>query len=223
MLRRLAVVVATAVAVVATAAAPARADDEIGLSADGVTWSAQLSAPLFATGFRIVPGDTESRTFQVRNDGPTAGILTVSVVASDPDGLLGSGDLDLAARVGSGPWRPVGAGTTEAATRLPVARGARTTVTIRAGFDAASTRQAQSVPFSVRLRLAEDGEVGGVDENGGGSGDGGDRGGDVGGVGTGLPGTGTSVAPGLLVLAAGLIGGGLALVRRREREEGRHA
>lgn len=217
MLRRLAVLVTTALAVVATAAAPAHADDEIGLSTDGVTWAEQLSAPLFAPGFRIVPGDAESRTFRVRNDGPSAGLLTVDVDSADPDGLLGSGDLAIEARVGAGPWQPVAAGTTRTATRLKVAEGAQTTVTIRASLDWASTRQDETVPFSVRLQLSEDGDVGGIDEgNGNGHGDGD---GEVGGESEGLPATGSAVAPGLLWLAAGLVGAGLALVRRRDRDD----
>ncbi|WP_418063229.1 LPXTG cell wall anchor domain-containing protein [Pimelobacter simplex] len=219
MFRRLAALATTAVAVVATAAAPAHADDEIGLSTDGVTWAEQLSAPLFAPGFRIVPGDAESRTFRVRNDGPSAGLLTVDVDSADPDGLLGSGDLTIEARVGAGAWQPVAAGTTRTATRLKVAEGAQTTVTVRATFDWDSTRQDQSVPFSVHLQLSEDGEVGGVDEgNGNGNGNG-DGGGEVGGESEGLPATGSAVAPGLLWLAAGLVGAGLALVRRRDRDD----
>ncbi|NGZ99688.1 LPXTG cell wall anchor domain-containing protein [Nocardioides sp. W3-2-3] len=74
----------------------------------------------------------------------------------------------------------------------------------------------QQVPFRVLLNLEEDGSVGGIDQgNGGGNGDG-----SVGGVEDGgLPATGSAVAPGLVWLAAGLIGGGLALVRRRTRGE----
>lgn len=216
MIRRLASIGATAAAVVALAAAPAHADDEIGLSRDGVTWSETLAAPLFDPGFRFVPGDVETRSFQVRNQGPSGGLLTVQVLAADPSALLSADDFTIEARVANGPWVDVEAGTTPVRTELPVARNARTQVAIRATFDADSTRQLQQVPFRVLLNLEEDGSVGGIDQgDGNGDGDG-----SVGGVQDGaLPATGSAVAPGLVWLAAGLIGGGLALVRRRTRGE----
>lgn len=218
MIRRIASIGATAAAVVALAAAPAHADDEIGLSRDGVTWTETLAAPLFDPGFRFVPGDVETRSFQVRNQGPSAGLLTVQVLAADPSALLSADDFTIEARVANGPWVDVEAGTTPVRTELPVARNARTQVAIRATFDADSTRQLQQVPFRVLLNLEEDGSVGGIDQ-GNGNGDG-DGDGSVGGVEDGgLPATGSVVAPGLVWLAAGLIGGGLALVRRRTRAE----
>lgn len=220
MIRRLASIGATAAAVVALAAAPAHADEEIGLSQDGVTWTETLAAPLFDPDFRFVPGDVETRSFQVRNQGPSAGLLTVQVLAADPADLLLADDFTIEARVANGPWVDVEAGTTPVRTELPVAQDARTQVAIRATFDFASTRQVQRVPFRVLLTLEEDGSVGGIDQ-GDGDGDGnGDGDGSVGGVSDGgLPATGAAVAPGLVWLAAGLIGGGLALVRRRSREE----
>lgn len=221
MIRRLASIGAAAAAVVTLVAAPAHADEEIGLSRDGVTWSQELDAPLFDPGFRFVPGDVETRSFQVRNDGPSAGLLTVQVVATDPSALLLADDFTIEARVAGGAWVDVEAGTTPVRTELQVAQGAQTQVAVRASFDWESTVQVRSVPFRVVLTLEEDGDVGGVDEgNGNGDGDGdGNGGGDVGGESDGLPATGSAIAPGLFWLAAGLIGGGVALVRRREREE----
>lgn len=222
MIRRLvAPIVSVAIATVTLAAAPAHADDEVGLSRDGVTWSTELSAPLFDPSFRFVPGDQEVRSFRVRNDGPSAGVLTVDVVASDPDLLLADGDFTLEARIGNGAWLPVEAGTTRAATELAVAQGVQTQVSVRASFDWDSTRQVDSVPFHVELTLSEDGDVGGVDEgdgDGNGNGDG-DVGGQVGGAEDALPDTGSAVAPGLLWLAAALVGTGIALVRRRDRRD----
>lgn len=216
MIRRLASIGAAAAAVVALAAAPAHADDEIGLSQDGVTWTETLGAPLFDPGFRFVPGDVETRSFRVRNQGPSAGLLTVQVLAADPSALLLADDFTIEAQVADGPWVDVEAGTTPVRTELKVARNAQTQVAIRATFDPDSTRQLQQVPFRVLLTLEEDGSVGGIDQ-GGGDGDGD---GSVGGVEDGgLPATGAAVAPGLVWLAAGLIGGGMALVRRRSREE----
>lgn len=219
MIRRLVSIGAAAAAVVALAAAPAHADDEIGLSYDGVTWSEELPAGLFESDFRFVPGDVEVRSFRVRNEGPSAGRLTVDVIASDPDDLLVADDFVIEARVTGGDWIDVGPGVTNAGADIAIPQGAQTRVYVRAAFDWDSTRQLQRVPFRVRLYMAEDGDVGGVDDgNGNGNGDGG--GGDVGGVEGSLPDTGSPLGAGTIWLAAGLIGAGLALLRRgRDREE----
>lgn len=217
MIRRLVSIGAAASAVVALAAAPAHADDEIGLSYDGVTWSEELPAGLFEPDFLFVPGDVEVRSFLVRNEGPSDGRLTVDVIASDPDDLLVADDFVIEARVTGGDWIDVGPGTTTAGADLAIQQGAQTTVYVRATFDEDSTRQLDRVPFRVRLYMAEDGDVGGVDD-GNGNGNGG--GGDVGGVEDALPDTGSPLGAGTIWLAAGLIGAGLALLRRgRDREE----
>lgn len=215
MIRRWASIVVTAIAVVALGAAPAHADDEIGLSRDGVTWAPQLSGPLFAPDFRFVPGDVEVRSFRVRNDGPSAGVLTVDVVATDPDALLVSDDITIEARVGTGAWLEVDAGTNRVATEIKVPEGAQSQVQVRATFDWDSTVQLLEVPFRLALTLSEDGDVAG-EEEGNGDGDG-----EVGGQESGLPDTGSAVGPGTIWIAAGLIGAGLALVlpRRNRREE----
>ncbi|WP_436699899.1 hypothetical protein [Nocardioides sp. BYT-33-1] len=215
MIRRLAALVAAALLAVGAAAAPAYADDEIGLSTDGVTWLPQLTAPLYDSAFRWVPGDVEERSFRVRNDGPSAGELSVEVLAADPVGLLASPDLQLEARVGQGPWTEILAGTTKVQpTVLAVPRGADTSVTVRGTFrPETTTRFHEIADFEVRVTLAEDGEVAGVEDEGG------DEAGDV--AGGALPDTGSPVGIGLIWLAAGLVGVGLALVRpaRHRRQE----
>lgn len=220
MIRRLATVVTAAVLAVGAAAVPANAD-EIGLSEDGVTWTDSLVEPIFEPEFVFVPGDVEVRSFQVRNDGPSDGVLTVDVIASDPDDLLLNDDFLVEAQVGSGAWVGVEPGTTRAGTELQIAQGDRTDVRIRASFLPESTSQLERIPFSVRLTMSEEGDVGGVDD-GNGNGDGGSAGGgDVGGIDAGgLPDTGSPIETVLLWLAAGLIGAGSALVRpRRGRRE----
>ncbi len=222
MIHRLVVLVATAFLAVGLVAAPAAADGEIGLSYDGVNWTTSLSTPMFAPGFTWVPGDVEQRSFLVRNDGPSAGEVTVDVLAEDPNGLIGSPDFVLEARLGTGTWSRIVGGTTQLQpAALNIARGANTTVTVRGSFRSETTaRMDQMAPFSVRVTMSEDGAVAG--ESSGGKGKGGKNGdGDVGGqedVG-GLPGTGNAVSASLLWLAAGLIGGGIALVRRRGTRE----
>lgn len=215
MIRRFASIGITAAAVIALGAAPAHAEDEIGLSRDGVTWTPELTAPLFAPDFRFVPGDVEVRSFRVRNDGPSAGVLTVDVIATDPDALLLSDDFTIEARVASGPWIDVDEGTNRVVTQIKVPEDAQSQVEIRATFDWDSTVQLLEVPFRVRLTLSEDGDVAGEEE-----GNGNGNGGEVGGEEDSLPDTGSPVGAGTIWLAAALIGAGLALVRpRRERGE----
>lgn len=215
MIRSLAASAAVATLGVVGAAAPAFADDEIGVSRDGVSWSRQLDAPLFDEGFLWVPGDVEQESFLVRNDGPSAGEVTVDVLAEDPDGLLASDAFTLEARVGTGPWVEVldGSTTPEPAV-LDVPEGARTRVTVRGTFAPETTDHMDEVaPFRVRVTMSEDGDVGGED-------DGGDDGGDVGGTDDGLPDTGSPLGAGLVWAAAALIGAGIALVRPgRDRRE----
>jgi hypothetical protein len=54
-------------------------EDAIALSWDGDSFDTFLSGALFPSP-RVVPGDTEVRTFVVRNDGPGPGILTAEIV-----------------------------------------------------------------------------------------------------------------------------------------------
>jgi len=205
-IRSLAVTAALATLAVVGAAAPASADDEIGLSRDGVAWSRQLDAPLFDDGFLWVPGDVEQASFLVRNDGPSDGELAVDVLAEDPDGLLTSDVFVLEARVGTGEWVGIDPGTTALApVVLDVPEGARTRITVRGTFlPEATDHQDEIAPFRVRVTLSEDGDVGGVTE---GNGDG-----EVGGQDA-LPDTGSPFGMGLVGIAAALIGAGIALVR----------
>lgn len=214
MIRSLAATAALATLVVVGAAAPASADDEIGLSRDGVSWSHQLDAPLFDDAFVWVPGDVEQESFLVRNDGPSDGELAVDLLAEDPDGLLASEAFLLEARVGTGEWVEVGAGTTAVTpTVLDVPEGARTRVTVRGTFQPETTDHMDEIaPFRVRVTLSEGGDVGGEDDGNGG--------GEVGGQDA-LPDTGSPLGSAVIWVAAALIGAGIALVRpgRENRKE----
>jgi len=204
MIRRLASLLAAAALAVVVTAAPASAADEVGVSQDGVTWSSQLTAPLFANGFLWVPGDVEERSFHVRNDGPSRAEVVVDVVAADPAGLLASPDLLLEARVGSGPWAEIQAGATRLQpARLHLPRGARTTITVRGSFRPETTASMDQVaPFEVRVTMSDARKVAGAGAVG-------QQGGGV------LPDTGSGMGVGLLALGAALVGAGAALVRRR--------
>ena len=212
MIRQLAPIAAAVLAVGVTAA-PAAADGEIGLSQDGTTWTRELDLPLFDDdGFVWVPGDVEQDSVLVRNDGPSAGEIAVEVVAEDPDGLLASEAFLLEARVGTGDWVEIGAGTTALAPAvLDIAQGARTEVAVRGTFRPETTdHEDELAPFRLHITLSEDGDVGGEDDSAGGAGGGGD-----------LPATGSAFGWTTICLAAGLIGAGIALVRpdRSRRRE----
>lgn len=209
MIRCIASLGAAVVMTVGATAAPAHAEGEVGLSNDGSTWGSTLATPLFEPDFVWVPGDVEERSFLVRNDGPTAALLTVDVGAADPDELLAEDDFLVQARVGDGRWVEIEPGDTRLHQgELPVAEGATTTVTLRGTFRPESTRQNGVIPLRAEVTLVEDSETGGVED---GTGDG-----NIGGLDDdSLPDTGSSVASVLLWVAATLIGAGLALVLPR--------
>ena len=73
-------------------AGAARAD-EVGLSLDGQVWTSVLRRPLFDPAFRWVPGDTETRSLWVRNQGPTPASMRITLRTTDPDLLLARDDL----------------------------------------------------------------------------------------------------------------------------------
>ena len=60
---------------------PARAEGELALSSDGVTWTGSLRTPLFDAAERWVPGDERTASFWVANR--AAGRAEVSIVATD--------------------------------------------------------------------------------------------------------------------------------------------
>jgi len=70
---------ALAVILALVAAEPAAAADEIQLSDDGVTYGSNLAAPLIPGLPVLVPGDTLSESFWVRNSGPSQAYLTVTL------------------------------------------------------------------------------------------------------------------------------------------------
>jgi LPXTG-motif cell wall-anchored protein len=204
----LALTVAAAVAAAALGAAPARADDEIGLSLDGRHWSDELRRPLFDPGFRWVPGDTETRSFFVRNEGPSDARMTVRVVSDDPAGLLADEDIDLRARAAGSEWVRFSNGqdVTELVEEA-IGQGGRARIDVRVAFDPSSTNQSMSevLPLEVVVTLTEDGPLpdDGNDEEPDGI----------------LPGTGGVVDPWVVVLGAALLAGGIALLAGRRRGE----
>lgn len=187
-------------------AAPAHAADEIGLSPDGITWASALSQPLFDPDFRWVPGDSETATFYVRNQGPTSAFMTIEARSADTDLLLSNEDIALRARVGGGDWVDLDNGVpTSSLTAQSIGQGEAVRVDVNAIFDPASTNQSQykelALAFTVTLFDSLEG--------------GGDDDGDDGGTGGLLPGTGAEVSVWLLLAAGLMLMVGAALVRRR--------
>lgn len=193
------------VVVLAWSPLPSQAADEIGLSPDGVTWVDELTVPLFEPERRWVPGDEETRSFWIRNQGPSGAEMTVEALALDGDQVLAD-DLGLSARVDDGPWESLGVERRSqnlAVEPLQVGRSAR--VDLRVNFDSASVNQTQrlALPLTLRITLAEaiptqDGEAG---------------------AGTLLPGTGATLGWQVLLLALCLALVGALVTARRSLED----
>ncbi|MEZ0580026.1 LPXTG cell wall anchor domain-containing protein [Nocardioides sp. MH1] len=203
--------------VLAATAAPACADEEVGVSSDGRHWHADLRTPLFDPAFRWVPGDRQVRSFYVRNQGPTRARMSLEVRSRDTGHLLPDDDVDLAARAAGGPWVELENGRAGGiVVQDALDAGSRVRVEVRVAFNPASTNQSEvrRLPLTFRVLLAQDGPGG----DGPGSGPGGD--GAVTGV---LPSTGNGVQTWFVWLGAALVGAGLALVAaaRRRGEEAR--
>lgn len=214
-------------ALVGFAAAPAQAAGELGLSPDGTTWGSALPGPLFDPASRWVPGDSEVRSFYVRNQSGDDGILDVALVTGPVETLIATGDLKVSAKVGNGPYSSAETtGSHLLVNQVFVPSGAVRKVNVKIDFDPASSNQSQllRLDFHFNVTLSQDASaVQPPTGNGGnGNGDGGNGNGASGGHGTGLPGTGTTLEPWMLLVGAGLVGSGLGLIgaaRRRGHTE----
>jgi LPXTG-motif cell wall-anchored protein len=189
--------------------APARAEEEIGLSLDGRHWRSELTAPLFDPAARWVPGSRETRSFFVRNQGPTGARMSIEVRSRDSGRLLPDHDIGLTVRAAGGPWAALENGQPVATLlRGALVRDERVRVDVRVVFDRASTNQSQvrRLPLTFHVRLVGAGADADVPDDGPDA----------------LPDTGSLVEPWIVWLGAVLIGGGLALVlaaRRREADD----
>lgn len=185
--------------------ASAHAADEIGLSRDGVSWASTLPGGLFDDAFRWVPGDSETESFYVRNQGPSNAFLTIEVRSADTDELLSNDDIALRVRVDNGPWVDLENGDRgESLTQQSIDRTDAVQVDVNATFDPASTNQSQTknLALSFVVTLADSRQGGGDSDN------------DL------LPDTGAQIS-GWLVIAAGvMLAVGAGLVRRREVRHG---
>lgn len=206
-------------------ALPAAADDSvIELSRDGVTWGPDINEPLFDPAMRWVPGDSETSSFYVRNNGGSLGDLAIDVIAGRAGELIDSGDLSITAMGGGGTWQTINdGGQHRLLTALDLADGKVARIMVKVDFDASSLgdTQLESAPLKFVVTLSRaasligDGGTGGAEPGSGG----GKGSGSAGVLGL-LPDTG---APGFrwVALAAILLGCGSALLIDDQRERRR--
>ncbi|MFT4299492.1 MAG: LPXTG cell wall anchor domain-containing protein [Aeromicrobium sp.] len=189
-----------------TVSAAHAADGAVGVSADGVTWTSALAHPVFDPEMTWIPGDSETGSFFVRNQGPSAAYLTIEARSTDADALLASGDIDLRARIAGGEdWVVLDNGVpSQRLVDQPLARSAVVEVEVNATFDAASANQSQTkrlaVDFDVTLTEASD------------AGDGSGTAGNSGGL---LPTTGAAISVWTAAAGAALLAAGSWIMRRR--------
>ncbi|WP_453983865.1 LPXTG cell wall anchor domain-containing protein [Brevibacterium casei] len=148
-----------------TAAEAAPTDTAIQMSWDGSAYSDTTTETF--VGFPVtVPGDSTSRTLTVRNDGPTDGTLTVSIVDVDlltadiPDEFYD--DLRIDWKRGSSSIKDLAAAGTTRIMEIPLAKGETTPVTIGYDFPIEATSGnksnvgARQGSFDVLLELGGD-------------------------------------------------------------------
>lgn len=195
---------AMAIGLVLVGATPASAADELGLSRDGVTFTSSLSGSLFDPAFTWVPGDVESETFYVRNQGDATARLTVDILGEQVSDLISSGDLHVTASSGSASQTISDKDDHRLLTIPGVEPDEIVPVTVTVAFDDASTNETQllSSDLSFRINLKQTSAV---------LGEGAED----------LPDTGAQTPLWLAALAAVCIGSGAALIsRRRTHTEG---
>jgi hypothetical protein len=196
--------VAALTVLVLSAASPAAADTEIGLSVDGATWAPSLTAPLFDPNLRWVPGDTRSATFYVRNQSDDSATLSVDVLGTALHSLLDTGDLTVSARGDEIDWRATSRpGTHRLVSDVAVPPGASTPIDVTVAFAPGSSNESMRRQLDLRFRLTvTQGSAVGPDAGG-------------------LPDTG---APGAwdLVLGVMLVAAGIVATSRRPEREDAH-
>lgn len=92
MLSGIAAVASACAVLVLPTAASAATSDGIELSNDGVTFGAQLTAPLYSADLRVIPQTSHDASFWVRNDSDEVGFLRIvlSDVSGNNTDLLGA-------------------------------------------------------------------------------------------------------------------------------------
>lgn len=195
--------IVVAVAMVMAGTGPVQARERVGVSHDGVTWGDHLEMPLFDPGDRWVPGDRRTRSFSVRNQGPSEARLIVTAVESGRDPVLAE-DLLVRARVERGAWFELDAGVPDRRLNdLVLAQSGTARVEVQIGFAADSANATQRRSTGWRFVVTLVGDVQPADRSGG------------------LPATGAVLSWALLWIAIALIAlGAVSLSGGRARGSG---
>jgi hypothetical protein len=156
-LRVLALLALAVLGVGLTSALTAAAASPLGLSWDGRTWSTSLSGRLFDGPRLMVPGDSATGRFFVRNMSSDAAMLRVQY-RLPPSPLIGRQAVQVAVRVGSDAWTTL----TTSDSFLPVTttsldQGSMVAVRVRATFNPNAGNSLKSLmePITFRVTLTE--------------------------------------------------------------------
>lgn len=224
-MRHLLAVIVTAVVVMA--GAPAHADDRLGLSRDGSTWSPALTTPLFSAPLRWVPGDVRTESFWVRNQSTDAAQLSLT---ASRRGAAAAG-IEVRGRVGSGSWVLLDDSVSLTGGRLAAGERRRVDVRVSLPAGAGNTTQRLTTPvdFTARLVSVEAGPGddepttpapttdNGTDDNTDENTDDGTDDNTQQWATTDLPATGSVVDPRIMLGALGALGTGFVLLAGRRR------
>lgn len=204
-----ALAIAFVAAAIVLTSSSAHAAEEIELSHDGRLWGDSLTMPLFDSELLWVPGDEQSVSFLVRNDGPDDAALTVEVRPTDTDSLLADDHIELAVRTQGSDFQEVRNGD-PVSVQMPadLAVGEAAEVDLHAVFAPESSNASQRSEVALDVVVTLSGDV----SDGAGKDD------EPATAGDGLPGTGSPGPWVLLWCAAALLVIGL-LVRRRLTSE----
>lgn len=192
---------------------PAAAEDNLGLSLDGVHWHAGLAEPLFDPAVRWVPGDVRTSRFLVRNDAADPADLALDLLRRSDDALIETGWLRVSARAGSGSWTTIAAsGTHRLVDEDRIAAGSVVPLQVRVALAPSAPNGTQVLGSDLDLRVTlTDSRANAHNGDNGDNGEGPDQA---------LPDTGLAlpwweVPLGLLLVLGGLL---LLAARRRNTE-----
>ena len=126
------------------------------LSLNGKTWVTKLDKPLFRKP-TMVPGDTLTRTFYVRNRGDSAANLVVKVRLKDPQRTVANSAFRL--NIGSATsWNRVKLdGDRGTAFKIPRGGSGPVKVKVKMLTNAVNALQFRSFTFSLKLKLTQAG------------------------------------------------------------------
>lgn len=108
-----------AAAMIATPMAATAAEGELVVSVDGAHYSSAEVLPVFADDLRLVPGDSESAAFWVKNDSAHTGVLRLDLIDPVSDDAVFAAHVELVAT-------PDGAGAKRIALSTAIANGSCT-------------------------------------------------------------------------------------------------